>query len=78
MIISASFQFATIPIVKPDMIVAAIWTLSAKLSPTSRFTFSASVDSLAQIDPLTQIGDYGMSKADIVLTSIYRLSSNNI
>jgi hypothetical protein len=41
--------------VKPDMMVDAVWTFSARLSPTSRFTFRASVDSLAQIDPLTQV-----------------------
>jgi hypothetical protein len=56
-IISASFQFATIAMVKPDMIVDAVWTLSAKLSPTSRFTFRASVDSLAQTDPLIEFGE---------------------
>lgn len=61
---SASFQFATIAMVKPDMMVDAVWTFSARLSPTSRFTFRASVDSLAQIDPLTQVylETYGISK----------------
>jgi hypothetical protein len=43
--------------VKPDMIVDAVLTLSAKLSPTRRFTFRASVDSLAQIDPLRECGE---------------------
>jgi hypothetical protein len=56
-VVSASFQFATIAMVKPDMIVDAVWTLSAKLSPTSRFTFRALVDSLAQIDPLIECGE---------------------
>jgi hypothetical protein len=56
-VVSASFQFATIAMVKPDMIVDAVWTLSAKLSPTSRFTLRALVDSLAQIDPLIECGE---------------------
>jgi hypothetical protein len=53
-IIIASFQFATIVIVKPDMSVDTVWTLSAKLPPTSRFTIKASVDNLVPIVPLKE------------------------
>jgi hypothetical protein len=53
-IISASFQLATIAIVKANMIVDIVWILNNKVSPTSRLTIRASVDSLAPIDPLKQ------------------------
>jgi hypothetical protein len=49
---SVSFQFAIIATRNPAMMVAKVCTFNARLSPTSLFTFTASTDSLAPIDPL--------------------------